>query len=941
MPSFKINSAGFYTFVFFLLTSLAIQSFAQTGVVTGKVRDAATAEPLPFANVFINQTTIGTATDAQGNYTLKNVPMGTNEIVFSFVGYKSYPSKILIKEEETKQLDIRLQSDDLQLETVEVKGTRDKEWDKQLKKFEKVFLGTTRFAGSTKILNAWVLDFKETEINGKDVFTATASKPLEIENQALGYRMFYYLKSMASNAEGHNITGEVRFEEITTPDSKTEKVWNQNRMDAYNGSFRHLIKSIIAGNAQEQGFNLYTDKSGYENTPYRSAVFSTQLDKSIQVFSTRNSVMPGVNKDEFTIPMKQRVEVHYTQKRSQMKVYSDITYPVSWLQVSGGVIKANSKGILLNPANVVVSGAMYEARVADLLPYNYSPGQTQVVQVKALDTPLARKMSRLEEKAYVQTDKPYYYPGEKIWFKAYMNYRTPELMDSLSRVLYVELIDPDEKIKQTKIVLIDGGAGDGSFTLPDAMGTGNYYLRAYTQWMLNYGSEKFFVRSIPVLGLYERPAITSANEITEPTTSQIKLRMDKTSFQPHEKIDLDFELRDQDGSPLFADLSVSVTDMQQVVNVKEVKNILNSFVFSQEDEKGFSTEVKYPIEFGISLNGQYKNKKDLPSKANFMMVVGGSNKLLPIQSDEKGNFIVSKLQFYDSAEMAFQTVGKNKKFEGKVTLQNREAPTTEKLNPEIAFNTMKVEAVQRVRLSDNISEETMIQEISVMQEVSTEDNPLYKENVPKVYSKADFSFSGEEMMKSSRTSLLSALKGRVPGFIILNGYIRLGGPSSFMGSAASEPMVILDGVQITSGGTERLNQINPEIVERVDVIKYGGGAIYGSRGSNGVILVTTKSGVDGVNGQSLADFAQHIKVLGYSSPSTFWVPDYSKVKANNEQPDNRSTLYWSPQVITDKIGNASVTFYASDISTRYKIVVEGVSAAGDPLRGVFFIDVVK
>ena len=939
MRPFKCSFGSLFACVGLLITALAIQSFAQTSVVTGKVRDAATAEPLPFANVFINQTTIGTATDAQGNYTLKNVPVGANEIVFSFVGYKSYPSKIQIKEGETKQLDIRLQSDDVQLETVEVKGTRDKEWDKQLKKFEKVFLGATKFAGSTKILNAWVLDFKETEINGKDVFTATASKPLEIENQALGYRVFYYLKSMASNAEGHNITGEVRFEEITTSDPKTTKTWNQNRMDAYNGSFRHLIKSIIAGNAQEEGFNLYTDKSGYENTPYRSAVFSAQLDKSIQVFSTKNSVMPGVNKDEFTIPIKQRVEVHYTQKRSQMKVYSDITYPVSWLQVSGGVIKANSKGILLNPANVMVSGAMYEARVADLLPYNYSPDQTQIVNT--LETPLATMMSRKEEKAYVQTDKPYYYPGEKIWFKAYMNYKTPELMDSLSRVLYVELIDPDKKVKQTGIILIEGGAGDGSFILPDAMGTGNYYLRAYTQWMLNYDHEKFFVKSIPVLGLYERPAINSANDITEPTTSQIKLRMDKTSVQPHEKIDLDFELRDQDGSPLYADLSVSVTDMQQVVNVEERKTVLNSFVFSQDPEKGFATEVKYPIEFGISLNGQYKNKKNLPAKASFMIVVEGSNKILPIQSDDKGNFMVNRLQVYDSAEMAFQMVGKNKKFEGKVTLQNREVPTTEKLNPEIDFTAMKVEAVQRVGIPDHVSEETMIQEISVIQEVSTEDDQPYKENVPKVYSKADFSFSGEELMRSSRTSLLSALKGRVPGLIVVDGYIRLGGLSSFMGSAASEPLIILDGVQVTSGGTERLNQINPDMVERVDVIKYGGGAIYGSRGANGVIIVTTKSGNDRANSQYVGDFAQHIKVMGYSSPATFVAPDYSKVKINNDQADNRSTLYWAPQVITDKIGNAAISFYAADSPTTYRIVVEGVSANGKPVRGVFFMEVVK
>jgi hypothetical protein len=507
--------------------------------------------------------------------------------------------------------------------------------------------------------------------------------------------------------------------------------------------------------------------------------------------------------------------------------------------------------------------------------------------------------------------------------------------------LYVELIDPDKKIVQTKTILIDGGAGDGSFTLPEAMGTGNYYLRAYTQWMLNYDHEKFFVKSIPVLGLYERPAVSSASEITEPTASQIKLRMDKTAYQPHEKIELEFELRDQDGSPLFADLSISVTDMQQVIAVPEGKNILNSFSFSQEDEKGFPTEIKYPIEFGISLNGQYKNKKGLPSKSSFMMLDGESNKILPIQTNEKGNFTVSKLYFYDSTEMAFQTAGKRKKFEGAVTLQNREVPVTEKLNPDLAFTIVKVESLQRTKLPGNMSEEPMTEKISIIPEERVEEGQLYKENVSQVYAKADFSFSGEELIKSSRTSLVSALRGRVPGLTVANGYIRIGSPSNFMGAATTEPLVIIDGVQITSGGTDRLNQISPENVERVDVIKYGGGAVYGSRGANGVIIVTTRNDINTVNNQSISDFDQIVKVMGYSVPTTFGAPDYSKVQDNKGQADKRSTLYWAPKVVTDKIGNASVTFYAADISTRYKILVEGVSAAGDPLKGVFFIDVVK
>jgi len=353
-----------------LFTGQSFNSLAQSGVITGIIQDAATTEPLPFAHVFINQTTIGTVTDTQGHYTLSQVPSGESTLVVSFVGYKSNLLKVLIRDGETKQVDIRLEADDKQLDNVEVKGTRDKEWDKQLKKFEKYFLGNNSFAKSTRIINPWILDFNET---GNDLFMATSSGPLEIENHALGYRVFYYLKDMVATSVGYRITGEVRFEEMSVEDPKTVNTWNENRKAAYKGSLHHLMKSILSDRVQAEGFNLYADISGYEKSPNRSTVFSEQLNKTIQSFSSMNSVTPGKTEGEFVIQLKPRLEIHYTPGRTANKVYNDIFCPVSWLEVNEGYIRVNSNGTILNPPFAVVSGAMYENRVANLLPYNYSP----------------------------------------------------------------------------------------------------------------------------------------------------------------------------------------------------------------------------------------------------------------------------------------------------------------------------------------------------------------------------------------------------------------------------------------------------------------------------------------------------------------------------------------------------------------------------------------
>jgi hypothetical protein len=947
MNSF-IARSWFFGMIGILTILLSQTSAAQTAVISGKVRDANSNEFLPFTNVFINQTTIGASADKTGSYVLENIPVGSNEIIFSFVGYKSYRLRVDIKPDETRQLDIRLIPEDVMLENVVVTGTRDKVWQKQLKKFETVFLGTNRFSSSCKIINPEVLEFNESAENGRELFTAIASRPLQIENDALGYRIEYHLKNLASTSEGYNINGEVRFEELQTTDDKRIKSWNQNRVEAYQGSIRHLVKSIIEGRAKEEGFNIYTDKKGFENATQRIGTFGAQLEKTVESFSFADKVTSSKDSQEYIIQLKQRLEVHFTKVNTPVKVYSDINYPVSWLQVSGGILRVNSQGVVLNPSNLIVSGSMFQARVADLLPYNYLPGQLTVVNHKENISPLALKLYRMQEKVYIQTDKPYYYPGERVWLKAYMNYRTLDLIDSLSSVLYVELISSDKKILQTRRVFIDGGSGEGSINLPDKLSPGNYILRAYTNWMLNYPSEELFTRVIPVLEEYDRPDVTVFSEVTPESSVSVKWRADNEFYKTRSKIDLGLELRDRSGNPVYAELSVAITDVSQVIEVPQESTILSGFVFKKDDRVGQKQEDNlYKLERGIDVNGIYKNKKRQPARSSFFVSEESTGKLLSVESDKDGKFSANGLLFYDSSSLVFQTPGKKKKFEGEIVLTPREIPSVSNLNFDLPYKVIKTESPQRRKLPQEAIVDTQVEKV-IMELPPEERLPLNKQSIPYSYGKPDFTISGEEIVKSSRTSLVDALIGRVPGLTVFNGYLRLGGPSNFQGPSTTEPMLIVDGTQFTSSGSDsnygRMRQINPEIVERVDVIKYGGAAIFGARGGNGVIVVTTKTadnlgagtGPSGKDGLSL-----YKPIVGFSSTPPFYIPDYSRIANKDVYPDVRSIIYWASFITTDNLGNAQISFYAAGTETRYKIVVEGVSAAGEPLRNIFYLQVVK
>ncbi|MFD2288292.1 hypothetical protein GJU39_03330 [Pedobacter petrophilus] len=99
------------------------------------------------------------------------------------------------------------------------------------------------------------------------------------------------------------------------------------------------------------------------------------------------------------------------------------------------------------------------------------------------------------EKAYLQTDRTYYSAGENIWFSAYLVNAKGSSLTSSSSNLYVELINPASAILDKKIIRLENGLGKGDFKL-DSIPSGWYNIRAYTNWMRNFGNDFVFQKSI-------------------------------------------------------------------------------------------------------------------------------------------------------------------------------------------------------------------------------------------------------------------------------------------------------------------------------------------------------------------------------------------------------------------------------------------------------------
>ncbi|MCC9138140.1 TonB-dependent receptor plug domain-containing protein [Pontibacter silvestris] len=104
------------------------------------------------------------------------------------------------------------------------------------------------------------------------------------------------------------------------------------------------------------------------------------------------------------------------------------------------------------------------------------------------------------EKVYVQTDKPYYAPGQAIWLKGYVVDAATLRPSAKSSVLYVDLLDADNKPVHRLTLKAANGKAIGDMILPDSLPEGTYRLSAYTQWMRNFGESSFFNKPVNVFG---------------------------------------------------------------------------------------------------------------------------------------------------------------------------------------------------------------------------------------------------------------------------------------------------------------------------------------------------------------------------------------------------------------------------------------------------------
>ncbi len=479
---------------------------------TGQVLNALTHSPVPYATVYINASTHGTTANAGGQYRLTDVPLGTVDIAASSVGFKTARQAIRVSAQRDRRVSFYLQPDE-SLQTVTVKAKRTAAANRMIRQFKQDLLGDPYFADKCLIVNLETV--RLTLEDGR--LEAHASEPLVIDNQALGYRLYFDMLHFDSFKRSTHYAGASRFEAMTPANAEQADRWERNRNRAYQGSIRHLMASLVAGNSEQEGFLVYKALFDAPADPAQRIMRLT-FERPTEVMLADSLIRATALPSERHFYSPKPLEIFYTPRRYGASPYRDLPYAYTVIYTPKGPTTITTDGWVVQPNGMEVEGAMNEDRLATLLPIDWKPADsakksttgnasdgTLLPADATLDSLVARWQNGqkiIAPSVFVQLDKSLYATGDHLWFSGYvLNPATyqPQLppLPEPENPLHVELVAPNGHTVHHQWMPVTDGRMSGSFRLSDSLTSGLYRMRAYATADVN-NARPAFERVVPI-----------------------------------------------------------------------------------------------------------------------------------------------------------------------------------------------------------------------------------------------------------------------------------------------------------------------------------------------------------------------------------------------------------------------------------------------------------
>lgn len=332
--------------------------------VSGKVVDSASTEPLYGASVFCQNTTTGTTTNKQGEFSL-SLKSGGYELIISFTGYQT--KEIRITNIENAPIQVSLVKEEKAMEEVVIRSSNEvmDGWDKYGKFFLENFIGSTPNAAQCTLQNPEVVHFYYYKKSEK--LKVLATEAIHISNKALGYDLryqldsfMYYYKTQVSSYRGYCFFTEMN------GSFSDQKAWSENRKKAYHGSKLNFMRSYYDSSLSDDNFEIamLNETNDKKFDPVQNPYDTTYYG----VYDSTNEVEISYPR-KISVTYKKKPEPEYIQK---FKLPKNVGAEISYIDLLDAIeIKEN--GFFYDQKDWVNQGYWSWKNLADLLPYDYIP----------------------------------------------------------------------------------------------------------------------------------------------------------------------------------------------------------------------------------------------------------------------------------------------------------------------------------------------------------------------------------------------------------------------------------------------------------------------------------------------------------------------------------------------------------------------------------------
>jgi hypothetical protein len=353
------------------------------------------------------------------------------------------------------------------------------------------------------------------------------------------------------------------------------------------------------------------------------------------------------------------------------------------------------------------------------------------------------------------------------------------------------------------------------------------------------------------------------------------------------------------------------------------------------------TRMSFGVERGIDIAGTLRGVNGIPvNRGNVHIAIPDKNFSADAVTDADGRFKFSNLVFSDSAKVTVSGRNNVHSSDLVISIDNGERQGLPP-NFQLADGITNIDSTLNTYLKNS---KQQYSDLHILKEVVIKDTRI--ENKP---SHADYpglaslgaipdhlikgaQFEGCNNLEDCLTGLAAGLTRDNDKFYNFQQYEQ---------GNRTPLQIFLKGMPIE---TQDLGTIDPSSIESVEIfLKDQLGLVNSAYQSNGAIVINLKKGIEGkkISYQDLKDllgtrYEVTMNPKGYEPIKIFYLPRYIGPRQSQpNQLDLRSTVYWNPNVNTDKTGSATLEYFSPDSQGTYRVTVEGFDKDGNLGRAVY------